>query len=377
MKYFDFAASCPLDDDAAQIYLKTATDYYGNSLSLHDTGSTASCLLETCREEIAAMLGVDQQGVHFTSGGSEANFLGIMALLSAVPHDGRHIITSAAEHSSVFNTMKKLESDGWEVTFLSLNSSGIIEPDRVLAAIRQDTALISLQHGNPEIGTIQPIQEIGELCRDRRIFLHTDCVQTFCKIPVNQIAKFADSLTISAHKFYGPKGTGAAYINPKLAWKPFLPATTHENGFRPGTVNVPGISAMTVAAQKAYQQMTEEFERMKELRGLFIDTLSAHPVRIFGNMEGVQLPGIIGLGIKGIEGQYVLLECNRRGFAISTGTACHAGMHEPARTMVAMGVSGKEAKEFFRISFGKYTNEEDVQRLAIILSEIQLPHASI
>jgi cysteine desulfurase len=372
MKYFDYAATCPLDREAADIFIQASTKYFANSQSLHEAGSESANLLESCRQEFSRLLGVDPAGIFFTSGGSEANYLGIMALLSAKRKDGNHIITGAAEHSSIYNLMKKLEGAGWDITFLPLNRSGKIELASFIEAVRPETVLVSIQHGNPEVGTIQPIINMAEYCRSNDILLHTDCVQTFGKIPVAPLAGCVDALSISGHKFYGPKGTGVAYVNPKLAWKPYIDGTVHEKGFRPGTVNVPGIAAMTVAAQKAHSLMATEAERVKNLRVAFIDSLSdvRESIEIFGAEGDEQLSGILGMSINGLEGQFVLLECNRKGFAISTGTACHTGMLSPAKTMSAMGINGKQAKEFFRISFGRETSQEDVVDLAKLLAAI-------
>jgi cysteine desulfurase len=372
MKYFDYAATCPLDQDAAEIYIQAATKYFGNSQSLHEAGSASANLLESCRQEFARLLGVDMAGIYFTGGGSEANYLGIMALLSANRKNGNHIVTGAAEHSSVYNLMKKLEGEGWEVTFLPLNRDGKIEFANFIEALRPETVLVSVQHGNPEVGTIQPIIQMAEYCRSKEILIHTDCVQTFGKTPVAPLAGLVDALSISGHKFYGPKGTGLAYVNPKLAWKPYIDGTVHEKGFRPGTVNVPGIAAMTAAAQKAHSLMDAETKRVNKLRAAFIESLSevGESIEIFGTEGDEQLPGIVGMAIKGLEGQYVLLECNRSGFAISTGTACHTGMLSPAKTMSAMGIKGKQAKEFFRISFGRETQEEDAVNLGKMLAAI-------
>lgn len=374
MRYFDYAATCPLDLEAAEIYLKAATEQYGNSQSLHDIGSTAEHILEVCRREFSNFLDVESAGIFFTSGGSESNFLSIMALLSALRKKGKHIITGAAEHSSVYNLMKKLETEGWEVTYLPLNRKGQIEYDSVIKAARKETVLVSIHHGNPEIGTLQPLKAIAAFCKSQDVLLHSDCVQTFGKIPIASIARSVDALSISGHKFYGPKGTGAAYINPRLAWKPWIAGTAHEKGFRPGTVNIPGIAAMTMAAQKSHLIMEGETVRMRKLRSLFRETLSdmTDRVQIFGDDEAYQIPGILGMSIKGIEGQYVMLECNRKGYAISTGTACHTGMVSPAKTMTAMGITGKEAKEFFRISFGRETKAEDVEALAKTIAELSL-----
>lgn len=377
MKYFDYAATTPLDQDAADLYVKASTEYFGNSQSLHDIGSSAANLLDSCRNEFSRLLEVDSKGIYFTSGGSEANFLGIMALLSAKKKPGKHIITGAAEHSSVYNLMKKLELEGWEITFLPLNRNGLIDMETVVEAVRKETVLISLQHVNPEIGTIQPIEAIAECCKREDILLHSDCVQSFGKVPIHHIARKVDALSISGHKFYGPKGTGAAYVNPIIPWKPFITGTAHEAGFRPGTVNVPGIAAMTAAAQKVYANLGSDTKRIMELRLAFIETCAGarDRIKIFGGNDSSQLPGIMGLAITGIEGQYVMLECNRKGYAISTGSACHIGKQAPAKTMTAMGINGKEAKEFFRISFGKTTKQEDAVELGKTLTDL-LVHSS-
>ncbi|UYZ20910.1 IscS subfamily cysteine desulfurase [Mesobacillus jeotgali] len=372
MKYFDYAATCPLDRDAANIFIEASTKYFGNSQSLHEAGSASANLLESCRKEFSHLLDVDEAGIYFTSGGSEANYLGIMALLSAKRKSGNHIITGAAEHSSVYNLMKKLEGEGWEITYLPLDINGKIGFASFTEAVKPETVLVSIHHGNPEIGTIQPVISIADFCHSKDILFHTDCVQTFGKIPLNTLAGCVDALSISGHKFYGPKGTGVAYVNPKLAWKPYIDGTVHEKGFRPGTVNVPGIAAMTAAAQKAHSLMNTETNRVNKLREALIESLSdfRNSIEIFGAEGDEQLPGIVGMAIRGLEGQYVLLECNRSGFAISTGTACHTGMLSPAKTMSAMGIKGKEAKEFFRISFGRETSQEDAVDLGKMLAAI-------
>lgn len=372
MSYFDYAATCPLDEDAAKMYVKASTEFYGNSQSLHDTGDQARQLLENCRLEMAKILGVDYQGVYFTSGGSESNYLAIESLLTGVKKTGKHIIISMAEHASIHSTIARLKKVGYEITNLPYNQNGLIDLEQFESAIKKDTILAVIQHGNSEIGTIQPIIEISRICKTNDILLHSDCVQTFGKIDLKPISLLVDSASLSGHKFYGPKGTGAVYIRPQLQWESVFPNTTHERGFRPGTVNVPGIAAMTVAAQKIYKSIDQNMTHYQELRQLFIDSL--HPIQesiqIHGSSDKEQIPCIIGMSIKGVEGQWVLLECNRKGLAISTGSACHSGMLSPSQTMTALGYSGKEAKEFFRISLGLNTSKEDIKRLTNVLTGI-------
>lgn len=368
MKYFDYAASSPLDPEAGELYVKVATEYYGNSQSLHDIGDHAHTLLENARKEMAKLLAVEADGVFFTSGGSESNFLGIHALLSAKLKTGRHIITGIAEHDSVYLVIKMLERDGYEVTYLPFNSAGQIEPAAVEAAMREDTILVSIQHANPEIGTIQPIKEIASLCKKKQVLLHSDCVQSFGKASIQEVATEVDALSISGHKFYGPKGTGVAYVNPRLAWRPFIEGISHERGFRAGTVNVAGNLAMTLAAQKVVAGLDVESRRLTGLRQVFTEAFA--PKKKLVTIYPSQLPGLIGMRLHGHEGQWVMLECNRRGFAISTGTACHTGLLAPSKTMSALGVTGKAAKEFFRISFGRQTTVEDVRMLSEFLAEL-------
>lgn len=368
MKYFDYAASCPLDREAAEVYVKAASSYYGNSSSLHDAGDQANGLLDYSRAQFARFFGVSKDGIYFTSGGSEANYVGIQTLLSGKVKKGMHIITGMAEHSSVLNTMEKLREAGWEITMLPFDSGGRIDLTVFRDAIREDTVLASIQHANPEIGTVQPIEDIGELCREHDILFHSDCVQSFGKIDLSGISRSVDSLAISGHKFYGPKGVGAAYLNPAKRWEPYIPGTTHESGFRPGTVNVPGIAAMAVAAEKAVGGLELYEVQYRELRKEFLKSLE--PVQAVCTVYEADLPSTIGMRVAGLEGQLIMNEANLRGFAISTGSACQVSMQAPSKTMVALGVEGKAAKEFVRITLGRETTVEDVRMLGETLVKI-------
>jgi len=365
MIYFDFAATTPLDAEAAEVYVKAATEYFGNASSLHDIGGQSSALLENCRSEIASLLGIEKEGLYFTSGGSESNFLAIEALLSAPKKQGKHIIIGMAEHGSIHGAVKRLVQAGFSITLLPFNSFGLIEEDKLRENIQPETVLISIQHVNSEIGTIQPIENIAKICQENNIHFHSDFVQSFGKIDLKDIAPFMSSFSFSGHKIFGPKGIGGVYINPSINWQPFFPGSTHELGFRPGTLNVPAIAAMTVAAQKINSQLKENELHARLLRNALIESLT--PIREWVNFyqadENRQLPTILGLGISGIEGQWMMLECNRFGFAISTGSACQTGLQSPSKALQALGVSGREAKEFIRVSFGKTTSLEDVQKL--------------
>lgn len=372
MIYFDYAATCPLNKKAADAYLRAATQYFGNSSSLHDYGNNAASLLESCRKRLSTLLGVPADGLFFTSGGTESNYLAIQALLSSRESKGNHIISGMAEHSSISGTIEKLKEEGYRVTLLKFNDKGVINLDEFAAAIQEDTVLVVLQHGNSEIGTLQPLKEIHSLLKGKGILFHSDCVHSFGKVDLKEITPYIDSLSISGHKIYGPKGVGAVYISPQISWKPFYNGATHEKGLRPGTVNVPAIVAMTVAAEELDKERVNHFIHYETLRDKFIRRLSAiESELVIYDFPERQLPSTIGLRIRGIEGQWMMLQCNRLGFAISTGSACQVGMQSPSKTMQAMGVEGKEAKEFIRVSLGIETTEVEIEQLAEAIVQIK------
>jgi cysteine desulfurase len=370
MIYFDFAATTPLDSEAAEVFIQASTEFFGNSSSLHDIGGQSQDLLENCREELANLLGINKKGLYFTSGGSEGNFLAIEALLSAPKKVGKHIIAGMAEHSSIYGVLNRL--DGYSITYLPLNSSGLIDIEELKRAITPETVLVTVQHVNSEIGTIQPIGVIARICRENDIHFHSDFIQSFGKIDLKKIAPLVSSFSFSGHKIYGPKGVGGVYVDPAISWRAFFPGGSHERGFRPGTVNVPAIASMTAAAQKIHDQLVQSHDQFLELRAILVKSLDPIKefVHIFEAAANSQLPSIIGLRISGIEGQWMMLECNRYGFAISTGSACQIGMQAPAKVTQALGLSPQEAKEFIRISFGKTTQREDVVKLGETIVDI-------
>ncbi|PDY45807.1 IscS subfamily cysteine desulfurase [Bacillus pseudomycoides] len=359
MIYLDYAATTPMSKEAIDTYTKAAQQYFGNEQSLHDIGGTASSLLQVCRGALAQMIRGKEQGVFFTSGGSESNYLAIQSLLNA--KSGKHILTTPMEHASIRSYFQSLTKQGYTITEIPVDSCGLINLKALEAAITDDTVLASIQHGNSEIGTVQPISEIGALLKKHHILFHTDCVQTFGKLPIDVTTMQIDSLSVSAHKIYGPKGVGACYINPQVRWEPVFPGTSHEKGFRPGTVNAPGIASFLTAAEHILDDREEERARFEQLRSYFTEQLQAIPLEI--QVEGHStscLPHIIGVTIKGIEGQYTMLECNRHGIAISTGSACQVGKQEPSKTMLAIGKTYEEAKQYVRFSFGRHTTKEHI-----------------
>ncbi|WP_099157825.1 IscS subfamily cysteine desulfurase [Virgibacillus ndiopensis] len=371
MIYLDYAATTPISEEALNIFSEVSLKFYGNPNSLHDSGSEAKHLLEMCRKELAVTINGEKEGIYFTSGGTESTILAIRSIIEANKEKGTHLITTVTEHSSVDHLFKQLETEGFSVTYLSVDKYGQIRLEELINAITKNTIFASIQYVNSEIGTIQPIEKIGEILRENDVIFHSDCVQAFGKIPIDVKKASIDSVSVSSHKIYGPKGVGACYINPAIVWKMQLPETSHEKGFRPGTVNVPGIAAFTNAAQTICNQLEEKTKKYDALRNKLLSGLLGmeHKIIIEGHPVD-QLSNIIGLSIIGTQGHYVMLECNRYGIAISTGSACQVGKEKPSKTMLAIGKSFDEAKQLIRISFGNQTEEIHVDKVVEVLRQL-------
>lgn len=371
MIYLDYAATTPIAESVLEVYVQASRKYFGNPSSLHDIGSEANELLNVCREQFAKLVHGEADGIYFTSGGSESNILAIRSLIDGNKGKGNHLITTEVEHSSVYNLFKQLEDEGYDVTFLPINQFGEINIDDLQNAITEKTILASIHHGNSEIGTVQNINQIGQLLNESNVIFHTDCVQTFGKVPIDVQKCHIDSLSISSHKIYGPKGVGLCYINPHIVWKPQQKGTTHEDGFRPGTVDVPSILAFTSAAQLITSEMDDNERQFARLRKKLTELVKQldHGITVYGK-ETNQLPSIIGMTISGVQGQYVMLECNRSGIAISTGSACQVGQQNPSRTMLSLGKTEDVAKQFIRISLGNDTVDSHIEQFVDVIKQI-------
>lgn len=361
----DYAATTPMSKQAIQVYSDVASSIYGNTSSLHDEGGRAQYVMEEARHVVANKLGVHRDGIIFTGSGTEGNILAILSLAYASER-GKHIVTSMAEHTSVHAPMNTLEREGYEITKIPFTKEGIVDVEMLQQSIRPDTALISIQHVNSEIGSIQPIEEIANVANKADIPFHVDCVQSFCKLPLESFIHQVDAVTISAHKIGGPKGCGAIYINPKRRVVPVFPGVTHERGLRGGTVDTPAIVAMAAAIEE-YQYRKDDFwsyrnQLRKSLHSDFqmIEADDAH-----------QFPSICGVCLKGMEGQLVMLKLNTYGICISTGSACDINSASGTKAILAMGNSMTTARQFFRISFGSGTTMEQVEQLAKRLNQIQ------
>ncbi|MGZ0041076.1 IscS subfamily cysteine desulfurase [Paenibacillus ottowii] len=375
MIYLDYAASTPMCDEALHIYSVLNKEMFGNASSLHDAGGQAAYTLDYSRQRMANMIGGQPEGIYFTTGGTESNMLIVQSILNGLPQHKKHWIMSALEHHSMYNLATKLEQQGYELTIVQPDQEGRITREVLIPHLRDNTGLVSVQHANSETGLIQDLAALSPLLHERGIMLHSDAVQTFGNVHIDVEAMGVDALSISSHKVYGPKGVGAAYLKPGTPWRPVYPDTLHENGFRPGTVNVPGIAAFVAAAEMMTEQMEMHLERYATLRKYFIAKIQERsiPLRwvVQESEKKAVLHHIVGCFFDGYEGQYVMLECNRSGVCISTGSACAAGHHEPSPALQALGASGREALQFIRISFGRTTTIEELNVLVDILTDLK------
>ncbi|WP_258297962.1 IscS subfamily cysteine desulfurase [Paenibacillus peoriae] len=372
MIYLDYAASTPMCDEALNMYNVLNKEMFGNASSLHDAGGQAAYTLDYSRQRIANMIGGQKEGIYFTTGGTESNMLIVQSILNGLPQHKKHWIMSALEHHSMYNLATLLERQGYELTIVQPDREGRMTREALLPHLRENTGLVSVQHANSETGLVQDLAALSPLLRERGILLHSDAVQTFGNILVDVEAMGVDALSVSSHKVYGPKGVGAAYLKPGTPWRPVYPDTLHENGFRPGTVNVPGIAAFVAAAEMMTEQMESHQERYANLRRHFITKIQERSIPLRWVAQESEnkavLHHIVGCFFHGYEGQYVMLECNRRGVCISTGSACAAGHHDPSPALQALGASGREALQFIRISFGRATTIEELNVLVDILT---------
>ncbi|KAF6614938.1 MULTISPECIES: IscS subfamily cysteine desulfurase [Paenibacillus] len=374
MIYLDYAASTPMCDEALHIYSVMNKEMFGNASSLHDAGGQAAYTLDYSRQRMAKMIGGQKEGIYFTSGGTESNMVVVQSILNGLPPDKKHWIMSALEHHSMYNLATLLEHQGYELTIIQPDQEGRITREVLVPHLRDNTGLVSIQHANSETGLIQDLAALSPLLHERGIMLHSDAVQTFGNVHIDVEAMGVDALSISSHKVYGPKGVGAAYLKPGTPWRPVYPDTLHENGFRPGTVNVPGIAAFVAAAEMMTEQMEMHQERYATLRRYFITKIQERSIPLRWVVEESEkkavLHHIVGCFFHGYEGQYVMLECNRSGVCISTGSACAAGHHDPSPALQALGASEREALQFIRISFGRTTTIEELNVLVDILTDL-------
>jgi cysteine desulfurase len=328
-------------------------------------------MIEKARKQVAALIGVGSEEVVFTSGGTEADNMAIIGTAHAYQGKGRHIITSKIEHHAVLDAFKHLERQGYEATYLPVNRLGQVDVEHVINAIRNDTILISIMHANNEIGTIEPIQEIGKLAREQGIVFHTDAVQSVGRIPIDVKSLNADLLSLSGHKFYGPKGNGALYIRSGIKPAPLLHGGGQERTWRSGTENVPGIVGLGQAAEMALNNMSARSNHLKELgqtltRRILQEIPQAY---LMGHPEN-RLPGHVSFVFLGVEGSGMLVFLDSEGIAVSGGSACTSNSFDPSHVLMALGLTKDAAHSSLRVTLGKDNTHEDIDKLMSVLPGI-------
>lgn len=363
----DHSATTPVAPEVLEAMLPYFSEKFGNASSLHSFGLEAKEALESAREKVAKLLGARPEEIIFTSGGTESDNLALKGIAYKNREKGKHIITTSIEHPAILEVCRKLETQGFEVTYLPVTSEGLVDLAVLENAIRKDTILISVMHANNEVGTIQPLEEIGRLAAEKDIYFHTDAVQTVGKIPadVNQLG--VDLLSLSAHKLYGPKGVGALYIRKGTRIESIVQGGGHERGLRSGTENISGIVGLGRAAELSERTMSEEAKVLTGLRdrlaGQVLESLK--DCWINGTMAaGKRLPSNLNFGFRYVEGESLLLFLDSKGIAVSTGSACSSHKLEPSHVLRALGLKAEECHGSLRISLGRSNTEEDVDYVA-------------
>ncbi|MEM2089665.1 MAG: cysteine desulfurase NifS [Candidatus Pacearchaeota archaeon] len=368
--YLDYAATTPVASEVLEAMKPYFSEKYGNASSLHAFGQEARKALEDARKKIANFINARPAEIIFTSGGTESNNLAIKGIAFANKEKGKHIITSKIEHHAVLEPCKWLEKQGFKVTYLPVNNEGIVNPEDVEKAITKETILVSIMHANNEIGTIQPIEEIGKICRKHKVYFHTDAVQSFGKLEIDVKKMNIDLLSASAHKIYGPKGVGLLYVNRDVKIEPIQHGGGHETGLRSGTENVAGIVGFAKAVELVQKLGKKEQEREKKLRDKIIDKLLEIKGTKLNGSRTKRLFNNINVSFKGIEGEALLIRLDQEGFAVSTGSACSSKSLEPSHVLTALGLKPEEAHGSLRITIGRYTTEQDVDMLLKVLPKI-------
>ncbi|MGN1401334.1 MAG: cysteine desulfurase family protein [Bacillus sp. (in: firmicutes)] len=373
-KYFDLAASCPMSQKAVEAYSEAARTCCGNTESLHRHGQKAAQLLAYSRDIFAEHLTIRPERIIFTSGGTESNRLAIETLLHNAKTGCNHVIISGMDHPSIEHTLRSLaQKGGISVDILKHLPDGSVDLLDLERKIRPETALAVIQHVNSEIGVIQDIEAIAAILEKYGVALHVDCVQSFGKMDLAPLTSLTDSLTVSAHKIGGPKGSGACIFTGKIPPLPLTEGISHEFGYRAGTIDVPSIFALTVALQESAAVM--DFRPITTLRSSLITMLRDAELyfEVVEGARGRQLPHILSLLFKSVQGQYVMMELDRKGYSVSTGSACQVGMHLPPKALLAIGIEPEKAKSSIRISLGPWHTIEDCRMLADAIIEIVKP----
>lgn len=369
--YLDHSATTPVRAEVAQLVMEYFTTKYGNPSTAYFLGREAKKGMEKAREQVATLINAQPEEIIFTSGGTEADNLAITGIAYAYAEQGKHLITSAIEHQAVLASYKSLERHGYKITVLPVDKYGLVRIDDVKRAIRKDTILISIMHVNNEVGTIQPVEEIGAIARERQIVFHTDAVQSVGKIPVDVEKIQADLLTGSGHKFYGPKGSGFLFLSKGVKLAPSVFGGGQEKAYRPGTENVPSIVGMGLAAELAGKELKTQMPRVAALRDKLIQGLQQRIPQVRLNGDAVRrVSGNANLCFPRAEGEALLENLDLKGICVSSGSACSTGALQPSHVLLAMGLSPELAKSSLRITLGIENTEEEIDYVIEQLSQI-------
>ena len=360
--YLDNAATTKMSKTAINAMLPYMDTVYGNPSSLHSAGQTAAEALSDARERIAKCLGCTAKEITFTSGGSEADNQAILSAAKIGARKGKkHIVSTAFEHHAVLHTLEKLKNEGFEITLLDVHENGLVLPEQVAGAIREDTCLVTVMYANNEIGTIQPIKEIGEICRAKGVIFHTDAVQAAGHLHINVQEQNIDMLSLSAHKFHGPKGIGALYVKKGIPLATLIEGGAQERGKRAGTENIPAIMGMAAALEEACDLIDENTAKIAALRNRLITGLSEIPHSVLNGDASQRLPGNVNFCFEGIEGESLLLLLDDKGICASSGSACTSGSLDPSHVLLAIGRVHDIAHGSLRLSLSEENTEEEIE----------------
>lgn len=376
MIYLDNAATTKVADSVVDAMLPYFKEYYGNASSIYQLGAKSKEALDESREYIAGTLGAKTNEIYFTAGGSESDNWAIKATADAYARKGKHIITSAIEHHAVLHTCEYLEKHGYEVTYVGVDENGVIKLDELKAAIRPDTILISVMFANNEIGTIQPIKEIGEIAKEHDILFHTDAVQAYAQVPINVDEMHIDMLSASGHKLNGPKGIGFLYIRKGIKIRSFVHGGQQERGRRAGTENIPGIVGLAAAAKRSFSMLEKKMKKEIELRDYLISRIEAEiPYCRLNGDRKKRLPNNVNFSFQFIEGESMLILLDSKGIAASSGSACTSGSLDPSHVLLAIGLPHEIAHGSLRLTLSEENTKEEmdyvVEQLTAILERLR------
>ena len=369
--YLDNSATTRVDDDVLKAMIPYFAESYGNASSIYKLGRDNRRAIEDAREKVAKILNCEPTEVYFTSGGSESDNMALKGIAHANRKKGNHIITSKIEHPAVLESCKQLEKEGFEVSYIGVDENGILNLEELKREIRPDTILISVMFVNNEIGTIQPIKEIGEIAKEHNIYFHTDAVQAVGTLRIDVKELNIDSLSLSAHKFYGPKGIGALYVKRGIPFENLIIGGHQERSKRAGTENVASIVGLGVAIEKAYKDLDKHNEKIKELRDYFFEEIEKRIpyIKINGDRKR-RVPGNANISFRFIEGEGLLLNLDLKGICASSGSACTSGSLDPSHVLLAIGLPHEIAHGSLRIAIGKYNTKEEIDYTIENLVEI-------